>query len=124
METTLIGDKEVDLEKIINRGRGGQKFDKSPTTEKSKVNSKIPNKDFKDRCYTCHEYGHLSTNCPQNPRARHRNNNSNNQYNEAICQNVPQLNFHQGMEPCAQVSVDDSLGLSNAYSEASEELEV
>ena len=80
METTLIGDREVDLE-VNNRGRGGQIFDKSPTTKKSKVNSKTPNKDFKGRCYTCHEYGHISTNCPQNPRARHRNNGGNNQYN-------------------------------------------
>ena len=32
------------------------------------------------------------------------------------------LIFHQGMQPCAQVS-PDSLGLSNAYSEAYEELE-
>ena len=105
-----------------NRGRGGQKFDKSPTTKKSKVNSKTPNKDFKDRCYTCHEYGHISTNCPQNPRARHRNNGGNTQYNQATCQNIPQLNFQQGMQPCAQIS-QESLGLSNAYSEAYEELE-
>ena len=89
-----------------NRGRGGQKFDKSPTTKKSKVNSKTPNKDFKDRCYTCHEYGHISTNCLQNLRARHRNNGGNTQYNQATCQNIPQLNFHQGMQPCAQISQD------------------
>ena len=104
-----------------NRGRG-QKFDKSPATKKSKVNSKTPNKDFKDRCYMCHEYGHISTNCPQNPRARHRNNGGNTQYNQATCQNMPQLNFQQGMQPCAQIS-QDSLGLSNAYSEVYEELE-
>ena len=104
-----------------NRGRG-QKFDKSPTTRKSKVNSKTPNKDFKGRCYIYHEYGHISTNCPQNPRARHRNNGGNTQYNQATCQNIPQLNFQQDMQPCAQIS-QDSLHLSNAYSEAYEELE-
>ena len=34
----------------------------------------------------------------------------------------PQLNFQQGMQPCAHIS-QDSLSLSNAYSEAYEELE-
>ena len=105
-----------------HRGRQGQKFDKSPTTKKSKVNSKTPNKDYKDRCYTCHEYGHISPNCPQNPRARHRQGNQN-QYNQAICQNIPQLNYQQGMQPCAQTNCNDDVDLTNAYSEAYAELE-
>ena len=104
-----------------NRGRTGQKFDRSPTTRKSKVNSKTPNKDFKDRCYICHEYGHISHDCPQNHRGKQRN--SQNQYNQAICQNIPQLNFQQGMQPCAQIPDNNQLELTNAYSEAYDELE-
>ena len=48
-----------------NRGRGGQKFDKSPNVKKARVNTKTPNQD-KERCYKCNEFGHWAKECPQN----------------------------------------------------------
>ena len=47
------------------RGRGGQKFDKSPNVRKARVNTRTPNQD-RDRCNKCHELGHWAKDCPQN----------------------------------------------------------
>ena len=47
------------------RGRGGQKYDKSPNVRKSRVNTKTPNQD-RDRCNKCRELGHWAKDCPQN----------------------------------------------------------
>ena len=57
------------------RGRGGQKYDKSPNVRRPRVNTKTPNQD-RDRCNKCHELGHWAKDCPQNQ----QNNGQRNQY--------------------------------------------
>ena len=43
------------------------RFDRSPTTKKPRSNSKTVDKD-KDRCFNCHQHGHLARECPQKQR--------------------------------------------------------
>ena len=62
-EDSLPSEETGNLE--ANRGRGGQKFDKSPNVKKARVNTKTPNQD-KERCYKCNEFGHWAKECPQN----------------------------------------------------------
>ena len=42
----------------------GKKFDKSPTTRRSRVSGKVVDKD-KNRCYHCHQPGHFAAECPE-----------------------------------------------------------
>ena len=56
------------------RGRGGQKFDKSPNVRKARVNTRTPNQD-RDRCNKCHELGHWAKDCPQNQQNNGQGNN-------------------------------------------------
>ena len=56
------------------KGRGGQKFDKSPNVRKARVNTRTPNQD-RDRCNKCHELGHWAKDCPQNQQNNGQGNN-------------------------------------------------
>ena len=51
-----------------NRDKPQPWYDKSPTVRKPRSSSRPVNKD-KDRCFKCHQYGHLAKDCPEAQKA-------------------------------------------------------